>query len=104
MKNYPLPRIDKDDELKKMLLPYCRLKEGEIWIDKKNKHKIGCINSNDKEALKTLFKRTKADLALHDPPYNMVAFQETDAQKFVEWSKEWIENSKKYLKENLFII
>lgn len=100
MNNYPLPRIDKDDELKELLLPYCRVKLGEIWIDKKNKHKVGCISSNDREALKELFKRKKANLAVHDPPYNMVAFQETNAEKFVKWSKEWIENSRKFQKDN----
>jgi site-specific DNA-methyltransferase (adenine-specific) len=100
MLNFPLPRIDKDNELREMLLPYCRLKEGEIWSDKKSKHKIGCLDSNNPEMLKQLFGRSKATLALHDPPYNMVAFQETEVSEFIEWSKVWVENSRKYLKDN----
>ena len=94
MKNYPIPRIDKDSELHSMLLQYCRLNEGDIWIDTKNNHKVGCLDSNNLSDLKKLFGRKKAVLALHDPPYNMVAFQESDAVEFVEWSKNWIENSK----------
>lgn len=100
MKNFPLPRIDKDNKLRKMLLPYCRLKQGEVWVDKKNKHKVGCLNSNSISDLKSMFGKAKATLALHDPPYNMVAFQETDAIDFVEWSKVWIENSKKLMNED----
>ena len=30
MKNYPLPRLDLDEELRERLLPYCRLRGGEI--------------------------------------------------------------------------
>ena len=33
MINAPLPRIDIDEELRTLLLPYCRLKEGEVWKD-----------------------------------------------------------------------
>jgi site-specific DNA-methyltransferase (adenine-specific) len=100
MENLPLPRIDKDAELRKMLLKYCRVKEGEIWTDKKNKHKIGCINAVDFPALKQMFGRKKAVLSLHDPPYNMVAFKEWNTDEFIKWSKQWIENSKKIMKEN----
>ncbi|MCF6270120.1 MAG: site-specific DNA-methyltransferase [Melioribacteraceae bacterium] len=100
MKNFPIPRIDKDTELHDMLLKYCRLSEGDIWIDKKNNHKVGCIDSNNLNDLKKLFGRKKAALALHDPPYNMVAFQESDADEFVEWSKIWIENSKALMQSN----
>ncbi len=100
MENLPLPRIDKDAELREMLLKYCRVKEGEIWTDKKNKHKIGCINAVDFPALKQMFGRKKAVLSLHDPPYNMVAFKEWNTDEFIKWSKQWIENSKKIMKEN----
>ncbi len=100
MKNYPLPRIDKDKKLHDILLKYCRLGKGDIWIDKKNKHKVGCLDSSDLKDLKDMFGRKRATLALHDPPYNMVAFQETEADEFVEWSKIWIENSKELLKKD----
>ncbi len=100
MKNYPLPRIDKDKKLHDMLLKYCRLGKGDIWIDKKSKHKVGCLDSSNLKDLKDMFGRKQATLALHDPPYNMVAFQETEADEFVEWSKIWIENSKELLKKD----
>ena len=100
MKNFPIPRIDKDSILHNMLLKYCRLKEGEIWSDKKNNHKVGCLDSNNLKDLKKMFGRKKAVLAVHDPPYNMVAFQESDVDEFVKWSKIWINNSKHFMEKD----
>ena len=52
MLNYPLPRIDKDEKLRKLLLPYCRFKVGTIWIDEKEKHKIACTDVSKSEEVK----------------------------------------------------
>ncbi len=49
----PLPRIDIDEELRTLLLPYCRLKEGEVWEDPEGKHKVACIDATD---IKTILK------------------------------------------------
>ncbi len=100
MKKFPLPRIDKDNKLHDMLLKYCRIGVGEVWTDKKNEHKVGCLDSNNFDELQKMFGTRRTSLALHDPPYNMVAFQETDANEFVEWSNVWIENSRALMEEN----
>ena len=47
MKNFPLPRIDKDLTLQKLLKKYCRLKPGEIWYDENGEHAVGCFDVND---------------------------------------------------------
>ncbi len=57
MLNHPLPRIDKDEKLRKMLLPYCRFKEGTIWIDEKAKHKIACVDVGKSEEVKDFWKK-----------------------------------------------
>ena len=90
MVHFKLPRLDKDDTLRRYLLKYCRLKEGETWNDPKKKHKVACISATDDKKIKTLLGRKKAQLAVHDPPYNMVAFDQQRADKFAEWCKEWI--------------
>jgi len=100
MQNFPLPRIDTDNKLRDLLLPYCRLKEGEIWNDPEGIHKVGCLDAADSSAIKELLEDKKAVLAIHDPPYNFVAFEEREAAAFVEWSKLWIKNSYDVLKEN----
>jgi len=101
MKNFPLPRIDEDEELKSLLLPYCRLKSGDIWIDDSGiNHKIGCIDSSDASAVAALMENEKAVLAVHDPPYNFVAFEERKVDLFVNWSYKWVNNTYNSLTEN----
>lgn len=100
MINFPLPRLDKDPELNKLLLPYCRLKPGEIWNDDKKRHRVACMDACDESALKKLFGKEKAILAIQDPPYNFVAFKEKDVTKFIDWCNIWIGNSYQLLKEN----
>ena len=47
MVNFRIPRLDKDLQLKSLLKKYCRLNEGEIWIDPEKKHKVGCFDAVD---------------------------------------------------------
>ncbi len=97
MINAPLPRIDLDEELRKLLLKYCRLKKGEIWKDPYGKHKVGCLNITDKQKLKKLMSDNKAALAIQDPPYNFIAFGKQKLQKFIDWCEEWIQMTSDYL-------
>lgn len=90
MLNHPLPRIDKDEKLRKLLLPYCRFKEGTIWIDGKNNHKIACIDISKSEEVKNVFGKSKVKLSVQDPPYNFIAFTEKQNDEFIKWCKEWI--------------
>ncbi|PID56707.1 MAG: site-specific DNA-methyltransferase [Ignavibacteriae bacterium] len=100
MKNFPLPRIDKDPELKKLLLKYCRINSGEIWIDTHGKHKIGCFDSSESKNVFKIIETENPTLAVHDPPYNMIAFQKYSSKKFVEWSKKWIDLSYEVMSDN----
>lgn len=100
MKNFPIPRIDKDDKLKKYLEQYCRLKDGDIWIDPENKHKIGCFDSANKSNILKICNGELVKLAVHDPPYNMIAFDKQKANTFVKWCKKWVTISDLILDEN----
>lgn len=100
MLNFPLPRIDIDSELHDLLLPYCRLREGGIWIDKKNIHKVGCIDSANSDLVNKMMGNECASLAVYDPPYNFVAFEEIKLSEFIDWCKQWINISYNILKEN----
>lgn len=93
MEKHPLPRLDKDDELRSMLLKYCRLKAGDIFIDPEGEHKVGCIDASEPEQIGKLMGKSRASLAIHDPPYNFIAFDERQEENFVKWSELWIKNS-----------
>ncbi|MBA4317557.1 MAG: site-specific DNA-methyltransferase [Flavobacterium sp.] len=100
MINFQLPRLDKDDQLRSLLLKYCRLRKGEIWIDPEGSHKVGCFSASDMDQVGKLFGREKSSLAIQDPPYNLVAFQTSEADKFVQWCREWITITDKHLKKD----
>lgn len=100
MQNAPLPRLDSDNNLRSLLLPYCRLKKNEIWNDPLQKHIIGCFDAGDTESIKKSFLRRRASLAVQDPPYNMVAFGKKRVEQFISWSKSWIDNTTELLKND----
>lgn len=93
MKNNPLPRLDENKEVRKELLPYCRLKPGDIWSDPEGRHRVGCLDAANEEHVKRLHEGVPAKLAIHDPPYNLIAFEERQLHEFIDWCETWIRNS-----------
>ena len=93
MKNNPLPRLDNDAEIREQLLPFCRLEPGEIWHDPEGKHRVGCKDAANAADMTELVGHTSATLAIHDPPYNLVAFDLRSIEEFVNWCRQWIGNT-----------
>lgn len=100
MKNFPIPRIDKDIRLKRLLERYCRLRLGEIWSDPLGNHKIGCFDSSNRSSILKVIDGESIKLAVHDPPYNMIAFNQENSNTFVNWCKKWIDTTYNILDEN----
>ena len=94
-----LTRLDIDEELRKKILPYCRLKKGEIWIDPKGKHKVGVLNATSISSTKKLFGKEKARLVINDPPYNVVVgnantqnLSKINIEEYLKFSRKWVSN------------
>jgi site-specific DNA-methyltransferase (adenine-specific) len=100
MKNFSIPRLDRQPELRHRLLQYCRLQPGEFWDDSSGKHRVGCLDAADSNHIAKLMAGEKATLAIHDPPYNLVAFDERELSEYIAWCKQWIENTGAVLAEN----
>lgn len=100
MKNIPIPRLDKNPELRSRLLGYCRIREGEIWEDPLGRHKIGCLDAAERPQIEKLMNGQKAALAIHDPPYNLVAFGERNTGEFIAWCRKWMQNSELALSDD----
>ncbi len=47
-----LTRLDLNGELKKKILPFCRLKYGEIWEDPIKGHKVGVLDATKLDDIK----------------------------------------------------
>jgi DNA modification methylase len=90
MKNFPIPSLDQNPQLHDYLMRHCRLSLGEMWIDPQGKHKIGCLDATDKNSIKSLMGESKATLAIQDPPYNLVAFEQRQLDEYIRWCKQWI--------------
>jgi site-specific DNA-methyltransferase (adenine-specific) len=97
MKTNPLPRLDKSFKVKTQLLPYCRLSPGEIWEDEIGGHRVGCLDATDPAAINTLMRGKRAQLAIHDPPYNVAAFEIQSVAQFIDWCGKWISISEDFL-------
>ncbi len=102
-----LTRLDIDDKLRKKILPYCRLKKGEIWTDPKGKHKIGVLDATNSADTQNLFGKDKAQLVINDPPYNVVVgnantqnLSKVKVDEYITFSKKWVSNVNFVLDKN----
>lgn len=93
MKNCPLPRLDQHPEIKHRLSPYCRLRPGDVWQDPLGGHRIGCLDARLEAHVSQLMKGETATLAIHDPPYNVVAFDRRPVHAYIADCRRWIENT-----------
>jgi site-specific DNA-methyltransferase (adenine-specific) len=90
-----------DPDLRGRLLPVCRLVPGEVWEDPVAGHRVACVDVGDRDCVHRVFERTPpASLAIHDPPYNMVAFQQRPVEEYVAWCRGWVDLSRELMAED----
>ena len=102
-----LTRLDLRGELREKILPLCRLKNGEIWDDPVNGHRVGVLDASNSVDITKLMSGEKVDLALNDPPYNVMVGNENtvnlskiDLQEYLKFSEDWIGNVLSNLNKN----
>ena len=93
----PLPRLDRAADLRARLLPYCRLLPGQVWSDQAAGHRVACADAASPEQIGALMGQDQAGLAVHDPPYNMVAFEDLELAHYLEWCRSWVELTRQHL-------
>ncbi|MBN1331523.1 site-specific DNA-methyltransferase [Candidatus Dojkabacteria bacterium] len=96
----PFGRLDQDSALRQKLLPCCRLKKGDIWVDPASHHRIGVCDATKKSDILNLFGKEKATLAIQDPPYNVIVGNENthnlckmNLHNYMAFSQQWVENT-----------
>ena len=100
MQNNPLPRLDSSPELRRQLLPYCRLKFGDIWTDPVRGHRVGCLDAGNHQHISQIMTEGQAQLAIQDPPYNVAAFEKMSPENYIQWCRAWISHTFKVLAED----
>lgn len=95
-----LKRLDLEGDLRRKILPFCRLQYGEVWEDPKSGHRVGALDATKKEDVEKIMGGARAVLALNDPPYNVAVGNANtkDLSKvrlvdYLEFSREWIKNT-----------
>jgi DNA methylase len=83
MLRHSLSRLDRDETMRQKLLPFCRLKPGEIWQDRRGGHRVGCLDASVGEDVKKLCGSDRATIANHDLPYNFIAFEQRTIDQFI---------------------
>jgi site-specific DNA-methyltransferase (adenine-specific) len=100
MKSNPLPRLDADNAVREELLSFCRLRPGDIWDDPLGRHRVGCVDATDRDAVRSLVGSTRPTLAIQDPPYNMAAFEVRDIKRYISWCRMWVKVTAEVLAED----
>jgi DNA modification methylase len=102
-----LHRIDSGSEVSSALLPYCRLKYGEIWTDSVHGHRVGCLDAGSERDIQELMQSSQAALAIQDPPYNVVAgnlnserLGRVELARYIDWSRKWVRHTYNALKDD----
>ncbi len=102
-----LQRIDSNQNVRSLLLPYCRLKYGEAWQDPVCGHKVACIDACNEEYIQMLMNNNKSTLAIQDPPYNFVVgnnnsdrLGQISVGNYIDWCRKWVRNTCTILNPN----
>jgi DNA modification methylase len=100
-----LSRLDTSKDLRKKILPYCRLKKGEIWEDASG-HRVGVLDAVDFNDIKKI-AADKPALIINDPPYNVKVGNantdnlfKLDHQTYMDFSRKWVENAINIMKDD----
>ncbi len=93
-------RLDADYELRKKVLPLCRLNMGEIWEDEITGHKVGVLDATNLSDLQKIMGSEKTQLIVNDPPYNISVgnnntgnLSKTRLNHYIDFSKKWVKNA-----------
>jgi len=97
MLHEPLARLDRDLRPRRQLLRYCRPQPGEVWRDDRG-HRVGCLDAAVRDDVMRLCGRRRATLAIHDLPYNFIAFGRRRAGEFIAWCERVVSHTDAVLK------
>ncbi len=105
-----LPRLDTNAELRRRIIPYCRLKKGDIWEDPIRGHRVGVLDATLADEVERLAIGKHAQLVISDPPYNVAVGNantlrlfKVPIEEYVSFSRSWIGNAVGIMADNSYI-
>jgi len=95
-----LRRLDLHGDVRREILPLCRLRYGEVWEDPVRGHKVGVLDATNLDDVKKIIKNEKAKMVVNDPPYNVVvggantnSLFKLRLEEYLDFSKKWVKNA-----------
>lgn len=95
-----LPRLDTQPELRNRLLPFCRLRRGQVWQDPVHSHRVGVLDATNPAELSQLMGHEKTPLIVNDPPYNIqvgnggsTSLAKVNLVSYLDFSRKWVANA-----------
>ena len=95
-----LSRLDLSKDLKNRLLPFCRLRYGDIWEDSVSGHKVGVLDATKLSDVTKIMGTDKTKLVINDPPYNIAVgnyntanLSKVSLETYLSFSRQWIKNA-----------
>ena len=99
-------RLDIDQDLRRKILPYCRLKYGDIWEDAAG-HRVGVLDAVNLDDVKKISGSSRPSLIINDPPYNIkVGSANTESlfkigrKNYLGFSRQWVNNALQVMKDD----
>ncbi len=69
-------------------------------MDKVRGHRVGCLDASNRMAVDSIMAGEQAQLAIHDPPYNLAAFEKRSITEFISWCQTWVSHTYNVLAPN----
>ena len=102
-----LSRLDITEDLRIRLLPFCRLRYGDIWEDSVSGHKIGVLDATKIKDINKIMASERTNLIINDPPYNIVVgnhnttnLSKIGLEDYLSFSQQWIQNAIGIMNDN----
>lgn len=105
-----LKRLDSYEVLKDKILPFCRLKYGDIWEDSIAGHRVGVLDATNSNDISTIMGNEKAKIMIQDPPYNVVVgnsnttnLSKIELEHYMAFSQKWVQNANAVMDEDAHV-
>lgn len=102
-----LSRLDITEDLRIKLLPFCRLRYGDIWEDSVSGHKVGVLDATKIKDMTKIMANERTNLIINDPPYNIVVgnhntknLSKIGLEDYLSFSQQWIQNAIGIMNDN----
>lgn len=100
-------RLDITEDLRIRLLPFCRLRYGEVWEDSVFGHKVGVLDATNAKDIAKIMANERTSLIINDPPYNIAVGNHNTANlskisldDYLSFSQHWIKNAINIMSDN----